>query len=247
VAPTRLIFAGSERHGEFILVNKGDTTERYRVTVVNRRMSEEGRIVEAPEPLDGERFADAMVRFSPRTVVLPPDEPQTIRILVQRPEGLPVGEYRTHLMLQQIPEAPPAAPQPVDPVRGISMQILPIYGLTVPIIVRQGRLFATGYLSRLALLPGPEPKLRVRIHREGDRSLYGDLRVTHQVPGAPDRIVGLARGVALYTPNVSRPFEVPLTFPDGLPIAGQLRVEYRDAEPGASSLIAEAAVELAGD
>ena len=248
VAPTRLILEGSERHGEFILVNKGDTTERYRVSVVNRRMSEEGRIVEAPDARAGEWFADTMVRFSPRTVVLPPNEPQTIRILVMRPVDVPAREYRTHLMLQQVPEAPPAAAErEVDPVRGISIQIRPIYGITLPIIVRQGRLSAAGSLSDLALLRGAEPKLRVRIHREGDRSLYGDLRVTHEVPGEPDRIVGLARGVALYTPNVSRPFEVPLTFPDGPPIAGQLRVEYHDAEPGASSLIAEAAVALTGD
>jgi hypothetical protein len=251
VAPTRLIFEGSERNGEFVLLNKGTTTERYRVSVVNLRMNDEGRIVEAPEALEGDRFADLMVRFSPRTVVLPPDDPQTIRILVRRPDDLPAGEYRTHLMLQQVPEAPPAAPDR-DPeaaaARGISIQIRPMYGVTVPIIIRHGRLAAEGALSDLALVPGEEPRHHVQIQREGDRSLYGDLEVTHEAPGEPSRTVGLARGVALYTPNASRPFEVPLTFPGGgPPTTGQLRVEYRDAEPGASSLIAEAAVALTAD
>ncbi len=246
VAPTRLIFEGNERNGEFILVNKGDTTERYRISLVNRRMNEAGRIVEAPEALPDEKFAEGMIRFSPRTVVLPPDEPQTIRILVRRPDDLGPGEYRSHLMLKQIPDAPPAALER-DPssARGISIQINPIYGITVPIIVRNGRLSAEGALSELSVHQGERPTLGVRLHREGTRSLYGDFEVTWEAPGEPDRIVGMARGVALYTPNTSRPFEVPLEFPDGaIPAAGRLRVEYRDAEPGASSLIAEAAIGL---
>ena len=250
VAPTRLIFEGSERHGEFVLVNKGHTTERYRISLVNRRMNEEGRIVAAEEPRPDERFADAMIRFSPRTVVLPPDEPQTIRILVQRPGDLPAGEYRSHLMLQQVPDAPPpAAPDPApESARGISIQITPIYGITVPIIVREGALRADGALSDLALVAEPEPRLRLRLHREGTRSLYGDLDVLHELPDEAPRVVGRARGVALYTPNESRPFEVPLAFPGGgIPTRGRLRVEYRNAEVGASSLIAEAAVGLAGD
>jgi hypothetical protein len=179
-------------------------------------------------------------------VVLPPDEPQTIRILVRRPDDLEAGEYRSHLMLKQIPETPPAAPErDSGSARGISIQITPIYGITVPIIVRHGRLRAEGALSDVSLLPGDAPSLHVRIHREGTRSLYGNLEVKHELPGEPPRTVGLARCVALYTPNESRPFRVPLEFPDGTaPAAGQLRVEFRDAEPGASSLIAEAAVGL---
>lgn len=250
VAPTRLVLEDGERHGEFVLVNKGATSERYRISLVNRRMNAEGRIVEAPEALPGERFADTMIRFAPRVVVLPPDEPQTVRILVRRPGDLEAGEYRSHLLLQQVPEAP-AAPAPAEPTasRGISVQITPIYGITVPIIVRNGALRAEGALSDLALrLDDQVPRLHVRIHRDGDRSLFGDLEVRHEPPGEPPRIVGLARGVALYTPNASRPFSLALDFAGGrLPTAGQLRIEYRNAELGASRLIAEGALGLAGD
>jgi hypothetical protein len=250
VAPTRLVFQDGERHGEFVLVNKGFTTERYRISIVNRRMSAEGRIVEAPDARPGERFADAMIRFSPREVVLPPDEPQTIRILVRRPGDLEAGEYRSHLMLMQVPDAPPAAPAPdPEPTRGISVRVTPIYGITVPIIVRNGRLHAEGALSDLSLrVEQNVPRLHVSIHRAGDRSLFGDLEVRHELPGEPARVVGRARGVALYTPNESRPFALELGFPEGvIPTTGALRVEYRDAEGGASRLIAEGAVGLASD
>jgi hypothetical protein len=247
IAPTRLVLQDGERHGEFVLVNKGGTSERYRVSVVNRRMSAEGRIVEAPEAQPGERFADAMIRFSPREVVLPPDEPQAIRILVRRPGDLEAGEYRSHLLLMQVPDAPAAAPAPdPGPRRGISVPVTPIYGITVPIIVRNGRLHAEGALSDLSLrVEHDVPRLHVQIHRAGDRSLFGDLEVRHELPGEPTRVVGRARGVALYTPNQARPFALDLDFPEGrVPTTGVLRVEYRDAEAGASSLIAEGAVGL---
>jgi hypothetical protein len=249
VAPTRLVFHGSERHGEFVLVNRGSTSERYRVSVVNRRMSPEGRIVEAPEPLPDERFADGMIRFAPRMVVLPPDEPQTIRILVRKPGDLPRGEYRSHLLLQQVPDAPPpaAVAEPEDP-RGISLRVTPIYGITVPVIVRHGQLRARAALSDFALrVDEGVPRLHLRIDREGERSFHGDLVVRYEPPGEEPRVVGRANGVSVYTPNRSRPFALELDFPGGqIPSHGRLAVEYRDAEEGASSLIAEASVVLAG-
>lgn len=250
IAPTRLVFEGSERHGEFVLVNKGDTSERYRVSVVNRRMSPEGRIVEAPEPLPDERFADGMIRLAPRVVVLPPDEPQTVRILVRKPADLPRGEYRSHLLIEQVPEAPPpAAVAGREDPRGISLHLTAIYGITVPVIVRNGHLRAHATLSDFAFrVDDGVPRFHFRIDRQGERSFYGDLEVHYEAPGEEPRVVGRANGVAIYTPNQSRSVALELDFPRGqIPQHGRLTVEYRDGEEGASSLIAEASVVLSGN
>jgi P pilus assembly chaperone PapD len=240
VEPTRLVLEHGSREGEFVVVNPGTTTERYRVTLVNRRMGDDGRIVEAPRALPGDRFADALIHFKPRLLVLRPNEPETVRVRIEPRGVLLWGEYRSHLMLEQIPQ-PPAAPAPDAPRSGReSAPRAPAYALTVPVIVRAGSLAAEGQLSDLALRVDERgTRLHMRIHRTGQRSLFGDLEVRHEVPGAPSQVVGRASGVALYTPNEVRPFSLAIRFPDGgVPAVGQLRVEYRDAEPAATGLIA---------
>jgi hypothetical protein len=246
IAPTRLVLENGRRHGEFVLVNPGPGTERFRIMLVNRRMSADGRIVEAPRALPGERFADALLEYGPQVLVLPPHVPTTVRVRVG-PRGEWIwGEYRSHLLLEQMPQYPAApAPEEPTPVRS-STRSAPVYGLTVPIIVRGGSLAAKGGLSDLSLRVDEQgARLHMRIHRTGQRSLFGDLEVHHEVPGAPTRVVGRARGVALYTPNQSRPFSLAIRFPDaGVPTTGQLRVEYRDAEPAATGLIAAGSFDL---
>jgi hypothetical protein len=118
----------------------------------------------------------------------------------------------------------------------------------VPLIVRHGQLRARATLSDLALrVDEGVPRLHLRIDREGERSFHGDLEVRYEPPGEEPRVVGRARGVSVYTPNASRPFALELDFPGGrIPTQGRLAVEYRDAEQGASSLIAEASVVLPG-
>ena len=250
VAPTRLVLEAGARHGEFILVNKGERTERYRISLEGRRMGPDGRLQPVESPAEGDRFAHELIRFAPRVVVLPPEEPQMVRILVRNPGDLPIAEYRSHLVFRQVPEAPPAAPEPSAGAerRGLSVKIQPIFGVSVPIIVRHGRLRAEGALSELGLGELDDvPSLRLRLAREGDRSLFGDFTVTHEQPGAQPRVVGRANHVALYTPNRERPVEIPLQALEGpLPRRGRLVVEYRDAESDESELIAESALDLAG-
>src|SRR5688572_9421961 len=114
VAPTRLVLEHGSREGEFVVVNPGTTTERYRVTLVNRCMGDDGRIVDAPSALPGDSFEDALIHFMPRLLVLRPNEPETVRVRIEPRGELIWGEYRSHLMLEQIPQ-PPAAPAPDAP------------------------------------------------------------------------------------------------------------------------------------
>lgn len=248
VAPTRLILEDGARHAEFTLVNKGNRTEHYRISLQGRRMDPDGRVVRADEPRAGERFAHELIRFSPRRVVLPPGEPQTVRILVRRPDGLAPGEYRSHLVFQQVPDAPPAAVGSATETRQrLSVSLTPIFGISVPVIVRQGTLRGVGRLRELELArDGTEIALRLRIEREGERSLFGDFVVHHETPAGERSEVGRTHSVALYTPNAERTLSFPLKGLDGRwPRTGRLVVEYRDAEPGANRLITEAALDLA--
>src|SRR5690606_39210727 len=83
----------------------GIESTTYRLALVNRRMSETGGFTDIDQPLPGEQFADEMLRFSPRQVTLAPGASQTVRIMVRKPSNLAEGEYRSHLLFSQQPQA----------------------------------------------------------------------------------------------------------------------------------------------
>ena len=81
---------------EVILNNIGDEPATYRVSVVFRRMTEDGGLEDVEQPDAGDKAAEDMILYQPRKVVLPPRQPQAIRIIARAPQGLPDGDYRVH-------------------------------------------------------------------------------------------------------------------------------------------------------
>jgi hypothetical protein len=248
VAPTRLVFEGRQRTGQLTLVNTGARTATYRISLVRMRMTETGAFREVQDPDSAERFADTLVRFSPRRVELPPNVPQTVRLQVRLPADLPAGEYRSHLLFRAVPSVEPEDTARAEPVHDLQLTLRAVYGVSIPVIVRQGTLVAGVSLSdaRVELVPGAEPpaQLTVTLNRSGDRSVYGDLRAVLVRDGQTDLVVGVAKGLAVYTPNPRRTCLLPLRLPPELDSRARLRVRF-DPAPGATETpSAEASVAL---
>jgi hypothetical protein len=248
VAPTRLVFEGSQRAGQLTLVNTGTQTATYRISLIRLRMLETGEFREVQEPDSAERFADTLVRFSPRRVELPPGVPQTVRLQLRLPADLPPGEYRSHMLFRAVPVSAPEESVRSEPVTGLQMTLRAVYGVSVPIIVRQGALVAGLSLSdpRVETVPGAEPpaQLAVTLNRTGDRSVYGDLTAVLVREGRPDLVVGVARGLAVYTPNTRRTCVLPMRLPPTLDPHASLRVRFDSASGVKDTPVAEASVAL---
>lgn len=231
VHPTRLVFEGTNRTAQIDLINSGTEPMTYRVSVVNRRMTETGDFLPVEAPAPGDRFANQMIRFSPRQVVLQPGVAQTVRLQLRKPGDITDGEYRTHLLFQVLPPPPSnAAPQePSAPEAGLDIRLTAIYSVSIPVIVRHGTTTAAVSLRDLELhrpASGP-PALAVTVERTGSRSVYGDLTV-HLRSAGRERVVGRANGVAVYTPNSVRRVVLPLpALKQGIP-AGELRVTFQE-------------------
>ena len=85
-----------------------------------------------------------MLVYAPRRVTLAPHEPQSIRIAARPPQGVADGEYRIHLLFRAIPPANPVVQQAAaEQQKGLRFQLTPVYGVTIPVIVRLGNLQAT--------------------------------------------------------------------------------------------------------
>lgn len=249
VFPTRLVLEGKTRSAQLEVINNGQETATYRIHLVNKRMTETGSFEDVQQAAPGEQFADKLVRYSPRQVVLAPGAGQAVRLSVRLPAGLAAGEYRSHLLFERLPpdqgsSIENAATKPDE----IGVQLRVLMGVSIPVIVRHGETAATVSLSGLELMKpeaGQPPALAFVLNRSGTRSVYGDLGVTFTPEGGEEQRVGLAGGVAVYTPNALRRVRIALQPPPGLALArGTLRVSYRERPDAGGKLLAEAVLPL---
>ncbi|MFN7970844.1 MAG: hypothetical protein U0166_00580 [Acidobacteriota bacterium] len=196
------------------------------------RMSEDGRIGLAEgDPDPAETVAQALVRFSPRQVTLEPGEIQTVRLQLRKPADLAAGEYRIHLVLREVPDVVEPPGGDTAPASAMSIELTPVYGICIPLIVRQGETEATVSLSNMRLISASAkdaaPRLAFTIHRHGNRSVYGDLQATALGPDGKARVIGLQKGLAVYVPNATRNVDMPLALAlDARAIASTIHLSY---------------------
>ena len=263
VAPTRLVLDG-HKGAEVILNNIGDEPATYRVSIEFRRMTEKGDLVDVTTPSDADKKAEDMIVYAPRKVVLAPHEPQAIRIAARPPQGLPDGEYRVHLLFRAIPPATPVAQPTGEAPKGVQFKLTPVYGVTIPVIVRLGNLEATAgiagvHLEKTAELRGngpvivstrgvdpktgavlPEEKssdvaIGLDLTRAGSRSTYGEVRVLKA--GVKEPIAEM-KGVAVYTEIGKRHVSVPIPEKYRAEANGPVTVEYLETFDDGTHLLA---------
>lgn len=248
VYPTRLVFEGTTRAAQLDLINNGKEAATYRVLLVNKRMTETGGFEDVKTPGPGEQFADTMLRYSPRQVVLAPGAAQSVRLSLRKPADLVEGEYRSHLHFERVPDAG-ASPAPGAAAAGqLGVQLQVLVGVTIPVIVRHGATRASVTLSDPQLhraTNGQPAALSFVLHRKGNRSVYGDLSASFTPQGGAEQQVGKAGGVAVYTPNPLRRARLEVKPPAGMSLAGgTLRLTYRERPEDGGRLLAETSLQL---
>lgn len=237
IAPTRLILDG-RRGGEVILSNIGNEEATYRIDLELRRMTPDGELVPVAqaEANATEKAAMEMIRYAPRRVLLPPREPQAIRISARPAPELPDGEYRVHMSFAAIPKVQAVAPAAESASEGFAINLIPIYGITMPIIVRKGELEVTAGLANPRVEQGAEgASFLVDITRSGGASIYGDLLVYRQGADEPTLVV---RGIGVYPEIDSRHSTFGLSAEQAEALHGPVRVELRESILTGGALIA---------
>ncbi len=237
VAPTRVVLDGS-RGTEVVLNNIGAEPATYRISLEIKRMTGEGGLDEIAEEnvTAAERTALDMIAFSPRRVTLPPNQPQVVRVGVRVPEGTPPGEYRAHMLFRAVPDVAAVPADPAKPAsEGVSIALTPIYGITIPVIVRVGDLGAEASIGEAWVSETQDgPAFNFDLTRTGSRSVYGDIEVTR--PGVSEPLL-VARGIAVYPEVGAR--KVSLRVPGELAakLKGPVRIRYsEDREIGGGTI-----------
>lgn len=211
--PKRIVFDGSKRSQDLSIANNGNDTARYVISVIQIKMNADGSFQTITEPEPGQNFADKNFRFFPRTVILPPHEAQTVKVQLLQFGNLAQGEYRSHLYFRAEEEKKPLEKEEKDSEeKSISINLQPIYGVSIPVIIRAGKADTETKFSDVDLrFEGQDfPILRLNLNRSGNMSVYGDITVNHLSAEGKETLVSQVKGVAVYTPNPIRQFKLNL-------------------------------------
>ena len=237
VAPTRIVLDG-RRGAEVILNNIGSEEATYRISLELRRMSDIGRLEDIlPEDAnEKEKSALEIIRFAPRRVTLPPNQPQSIRVGLQATENLPDGEYRAHMLFRAIPKTPEATAE-AEPGNGLKINLIPVYGVTIPVIIRKGELKATAAIANASIARDNEGQtLQFDLSRQGDKSVFGEVHVTR--PSVAEPLL-VAKGIAVYPELGSRQVSLPLDGTAAGKMPGEVVISYYEAPEAGGGLIAQ--------
>lgn len=216
--PKRLVLTDRDRLGTIGLYNRSPSTGEYEITISDKLMLPSGSIVDmsddaARNPPSGFRPASTLLRYSPKSVQLPGNESQTVRIVPRLPADLPPGEYRAHFTVSAVPPITEAdsisAAVNGNAQAGIGVQILPRFGISIPVILRIGATTLDAGISEARFFHTPEGswEFEVTLTRTGTRSAFGDVMVTAAGFASP---VAQLRGVGLYTEINSRTVRIPM-------------------------------------
>ena len=248
ITPKRVVFDGQRKTQELNLANTGKDSAHYLISMLEIRMNNDGTFEQISIPDSGQLFSSGYIRFFPRSVALGPGEAQTIKIQITRQNEMAPGEYRSHIYFRAVPEERPLGEkEPYKDTSGISVHLIPIFGISIPVIIRVGESTSAVTLSNTAfeMLHNDTPVLDMVFNRSGNMSVYGDLKIDFISPQGKTTRVGEIKGIAVYTPTLSRSIRVTLDNTRGIDFkAGKLHVVYSTSSD-AKSVLKLAETELA--
>ena len=253
ITPRRVLLSARKRSEALFVFNQGATPITVDVSLVDNVMLPSGEIVPLAEAKKRGGTALALAErvksaregmiVAPSRLLLAPGKGRAVRVQAPAGPAEEPAEARTHLTITAVP--PPSAGLTAEEAaeaarRGeLSFNIQTIFGISIPIIVRNGALSAKVSFGPMELAQehdqgadrGYVPVLVVPINRSGTKSVYGNLEV-RAGKGKASEVIGLARGLGVYTELDQRIVRLPLS---RAPKPGEeLSVTYYDDE-GASS------------
>ena len=230
ITPRRVVFEEAKKSFDLNLANTGLDTATFAISIIQIRMNEDGGFETITKPDSNQQFADQYIRFFPRVVTLGPNESQVVKIQLIRSNGMAPGEYRSHFYFRALSKVKPLGEedQAIDTTK-ISVRLNPVFGITIPVIIRVGESSGKVNLSNLSLenVNDTIPRFKLVFNRTGNTSVYGNVIADHISPNGQITRVGGANGIAVYTPNTIRRFELNLTNAHDVDFkTGKLRVIF---------------------
>ena len=211
VSPNRVVFEGRKQKEQLNLINYGKETTTFSISFVQRRMNEDGSFTIIDTSATDNNFAHPFVRIYPRQVTLAPGEAQVVMLQFRKKSDMKYGEYRSHLYFRSEKDYKPLGSEKKENVNAVSVELIPIFGISIPVIVRTDDSAVITTITDLKLnILENQSYLKMTLNRDGNVSIYGDISVEFTSKQGKTTTVGAVNGVAVYTDITKRVFNLKL-------------------------------------
>ena len=198
--PQRIYLTDANPTGAVTILNSGNGIGTYEIDLIDFVVTDEGGYAKPETSLP--TSAKPYLRYSPKKGRLKPGQSRRILLKKKVPSSVGSGEFRSHLrILSAAAKAPSTSRDQLAPKKIIAVSTKIRQGISIPIIVRTGRVDAIGTFESSVLRFDEKGRLwlHLSVLREGSRSLYGNIEVMEE-----DIRVGIANKVSVYAPNSLR-------------------------------------------
>lgn len=224
ILPNKVVMDPRDRSAEVTVINLFDQPSLYRVSLLNYRQNADGTYTTLDTPLNPNFDPATAVRYSPRQFQLPPGGRQKIRISLRKPNDLPEGEYRFHLLATRFEVDKPGAVTK----NGVDLKMN--VGVAIPVVVQHGAVQTGGQIMTTKIVPQEDnpskQDMEVTIARSGNGSAVGQLAIYQNDAGGNPQRIGFISNFNVFSENTQRMIAVPLRWdPRG---RGPVRLVYTD-------------------
>jgi hypothetical protein len=209
VFPTRVLLTEKTPSAHLTIRHKGSKPTNYKIKTVFYKMKPDGSMLMINDAKPRESAVE-LIRFSPRTVQLKPDEEQVVRLLAYNTKTLEDGEYRAHLYFESM-DNHDDFPVASNSSGGAAQFFLKArLAVAIPIIIRHGQVIAEAEISQVKIVKRADGKwgFALKLHKLGEGNLYGDLKINVVGRDGTVKQVGTVNGVSSYIPERIVDFEL---------------------------------------
>ncbi len=243
VSPTRVLMNDANRSATLTLRNTSNGSRTYRLRWQDKRANSDGTYTFIPE---GEEWhsAKGMIRHSPRQITVGPNDNQTVRFNWRPPADLPSGEFRSHMLLEVIPDIsePTATLEANTSNEGVGIQVFMQMSFSIPVVVRHNTDAPKVSISDVEAVPINDKNhiaLKMTLNRDGNSSSYGKVVVEMQRNSdSPVEKIGEYKELTIYHEVDKRKLTIPLR-DAAIPEGAWVRIAYEGLKEHEGVLWAE--------
>ena len=247
VTPQRVVLESKLRSQTLTLLNTGDVTGEFRVSISPVYINESGQYKKIAEPTEEQLKATKLFRVAPRKLILRPGESQIVRVASRKPASLAEGEYMAALTVK--PSNLPDNKKTNDnrPLSQSTVSVEMQVSVTLPLILRQGELDAKLTISDVNFSndKNGQNTLDVALTRQGGRSVNAYMEA-HVERGGRKQKIGQTWFV-MYPPQTNASGRIPIKLPERFDTTGSkliVSVVERQAGPHNGEMLGKAVFAL---
>ncbi|MGV3278624.1 molecular chaperone [Rickettsiales bacterium LUAb2] len=204
---TYLLLDDQSRNIDIMVFNSSNVSHDYSLSLIHYQQNTDGSYTLITNNTENIKFADPYLLFTPIKFTIPAKSSQMVRIQrLPMPEARD-GEYTSYLLIKEAPNPLDTARISVNSKSHVQLSLIPIFNISVPLIVRKGDLASNVSIQQAVINNdrSNNKQLELTLARSGTKSIHSNIVVY-----LGNKVVGQLNGINIFLSADTRKITVAL-------------------------------------